>query len=233
MTMSGEEAIERRTEEARQEREHGVDFEETAREEATPAPEQAAGTAPAAKADVPPDEGGDESADGAGGAREEADVVEVDAAALRARIEELEALNRELSDRYVRLAADFDNFRRRARQNEEARVAAASEALMTDLLPILDNFHLAIAAAGDALNEPFGQGVTLIYQQLNDVLRRHGLEPIAAEGQPFDPNTMEAVATGKATEDIPDGHVVEEYRRGYKLKGKLLRPSQVKVAQAH
>lgn len=155
-----------------------------------------------------------------------------DVGALQQRIAELEALNQELSDRYVRLAADFDNFRRRTRQNEDAVRAAATEALMTDLLPILDNFSLAIAAAGDALGSPFGQGVNLIYQQINEVLAQHGLEPVAAQGHPFDPNTMEAVATEAATDEVPDGHVLEEFRRGYKLNGKLLRPSQVKVAQA-
>lgn len=150
---------------------------------------------------------------------------------LRRRVDELEALNRELTDRYLRLAADFDNFRRRTRQNEETLRAAATEALMVDLLPILDHLQLALAAAGEALESSFGRGVSLISQQLNEVLGRHGLEPVTAQGQPFDPQTMEAIATSAPTGDVPPGYVLEEYRRGYKLKGKLLRPSQVKVAQ--
>ncbi|REJ33302.1 MAG: nucleotide exchange factor GrpE [Bacillota bacterium] len=155
-----------------------------------------------------------------------------DEAALKQRIEELEALNRELSDRYVRLLADFDNFRRRTRQNEEAVRATAAEALIVDLLPVLDHLQMALAAAGDALEGPFGQGVKLIHQQLHDVLARHGLQAVEAQGRPFDPNTMEAVARAEPDENTPDGFVVEEYRRGYQLHGKLLRASQVKVAQA-
>lgn len=145
-----------------------------------------------------------------------------DLAALQRRVDELETLNRELSDRYVRLVAEFDNYRRRTRQNEDAVRATAAEALMVDLLPVLDNLQLAIGAAGDELSGPFGQGVSLISQQLSEVLSRHGLKRIDVEGQPFDPNTMEAVARGEPSDDVPEGHVIEEYRRGYKLREKLL-----------
>lgn len=177
-----------------------------------------------------PVEVSDDEVDASAGEGEE-DAVD-EAAALRERIDELEALNRELTDRYTRLLADFDNFRRRTRQHEEAVRAAAAEAVMTDLLPVLDHLHMALAAAGDALDGPFGQGVSLIHQQLNEILARHGLEPVPTVGQPFDPNTMEAVARAEPGDDAPAGHVIEEYRRGYQLNGKLLRASQVKVAQA-
>lgn len=172
------------------------------------------------------------SADAGLDAAEDADGTMDDVAVLQERIDELEALNRELTDRYTRLLAEFDNFRRRTRENEQAVRAVAAEALMTDLLPVLDHLHMAIAAAGDALSGPFGQGVNLIHQQLNEVLARHGLQPVATVGQPFDPNTMEAIARAEPTDDVPDGHVIEEFRRGYQLNGKLLRASQVKVAQA-
>lgn len=176
-------------------------------------------------------EGGSADGDSPGAALEGEDDGD-EAAILRERVEELEAHNRELSDRYVRLVAEFDNYRRRTRQNEAVIRATAAEALLVDLLPVLDNLQLAIDAAGDALQTPFGQGVSLISHQLGDVLGRHGLTPIVTQGQPFDPNTMEAVARAEPEGDVPDGHVVEEYRRGYKLHDKLLRASQVKVAQA-
>lgn len=185
---------------------------------------------PAGGPEGDPVEAAQSSADDAGDYGSGDDVGDV--SALRRRIGELETLNRELSDRYLRLVAEFDNYRRRARQNEETLRATATEALIVDLLPVLDHLHMAIAAAGEALSGPFGQGVSLIYQQLNETLARYGLQTVETKGRPFDPNTMEAVARAEPSEDTPEGHVVEEYRRGYHLNGKLLRASQVKVAQA-
>ncbi|MBO8141407.1 MAG: nucleotide exchange factor GrpE [Firmicutes bacterium] len=178
-------------------------------------------------ADAPaPDEAGEALA-GDGGAAEPVDVD-----ALQARVTDLEARERELTDRYVKLLAEFDNYRRRTRQEMEALRATAAEALLSDLLPIVDSLDQAVSAAGDDAEGPLGQGVKLIRQQLADVLARHGVEPIEAVGRPFDPHTMQAVAQAEPTEAVPDGHVLEEYRRGYRLQQKLLRPSLVKVAQA-
>lgn len=185
-----------------------------------------------AAADLDSAADGDETGNGNKTVNDDETVDAGDAESLQQRVDELEALNRDLSDRYMRLAAEFDNFRRRTRQNEQSIRATAAEAVLVDLLPVLDNLQLAIDAAGDAMKTPFGQGVSLIRQQLDDVLRGHGLTPIAATGQPFDPNTMEAVARAAPDDDVPDGHVIEEYRRGYKLHDKLIRASQVKVAQA-
>jgi len=242
MTVAGGDATERE-EVARQQAESGGAQAEVGGEQVQAGREEPeAGREPA-------DLGGAEEAAGAGDAsaagrgdepsaagsevQAGAEPAEADeTAALRRRVEELEALNRELNDQFLRLAADFDNFRRRVRQNEEAVRAAAAEALMKDLLPILDHLEMAVAAAGDLLETPFGQGVSLIRQQLLDVLARHGLEPLAAQGKPFDPQTMEAVAVDAATDNVPAGHVSAELRRGYKLNGKLLRPSLVKVAQS-
>lgn len=151
-------------------------------------------------------------------------------AELQQRVEELQAKERELSDRYVRLVAEFDNFRRRTRENEQAIRNTAAEAVIVELLPVIDNFEFALAAAEGNEDDPLAQGVTLIRQQLTDVLSRHGLAPIDAVGQPFDAASMEAVARAEATDDVEAGHVVAELRKGYKLHDKVLRPSQVTVA---
>lgn len=170
-----------------------------------------------------------ESAAGDGGAAPES---QPDVASLEDRIAALEARERELSDQYVRLLAEFDNYRRRTRQEMETLRATAAERLLADVLPVIDSLDHALAAAGGDAAGPLGQGVKLIRQQLLDVLARHGLAPIEAVGQPFDPNLMEAVAEAEPGDGAPPGYVVEEYRRGYRLHDKVLRPSLVKVAAA-
>ncbi|HEY8418800.1 MAG TPA: nucleotide exchange factor GrpE [Limnochordales bacterium] len=206
------------------------------------APAAGQGAAPDRETAVPSPEAGEEAASAAAGGSEgeaapgDAPPAEEDLAAeaarLRERVAALEARERELADQYVRLLAEFDNYRRRTRQEMETLRKTAAERLLADVLPVLDSLEHAIAAAGEAVETPLGQGVRLIRQQLGDVLARHGLMPIEAVGQPFDPNTMEAVAEAEPGEGAPAGHVVEEYRRGYRLHDKVLRPSLVKVAAA-
>lgn len=145
--------------------------------------------------------------------------------------EEAEARYKELSDRYLRLAADFDNFRRRTRQNEAAVREQAAANLIQDLLPIIDNLQLALAKV-DVSDDAFAAGVVLIEQQLMAALQNHGVRVIETAGQPFDPNFMEAVAQVDAQGQAEPGHVVEELRRGYLLHDKVLRPAQVVVAQS-
>lgn len=164
--------------------------------------------------------------------QEAAGPASPDLGQLQARIAQLEARERELADQYVRLLAEFDNYRRRTRQEMEALRLTAAERLIVDMLPVMDGLDQALAAAGEDAASPLGQGVRLIRQQLADVLARHGLTPIEAVGRPFDPNTMEAVAEAEPGEGAPPGYVVEEYRRGYRLHNKVLRPSLVKVAAA-
>jgi len=176
---------------------------------------------------------------GTGGEAEPAAVLDgpamepaADVTLLRERVAALETRERELSDQYVRLLAEFDNYRRRTRQEMDSLRLAAAERLITDVLPVLDSLDHALAAAGEDAASPLGQGVRLIRQQLADVLARHGVDVIDAVGQPFDPNLMEAVAQVEADDGTPPGHVVEELRRGYRLHGKVLRPSLVKVKSA-
>jgi molecular chaperone GrpE len=141
----------------------------------------------------------------------------------------------DLHDRLLRTAAEFDNFRKRTeRERRELHEAAAAD-LIRDLLPVVDDLERALAAApadrGADTLEGFREGVELIHRQVLDVLRRRGVQPIETEGQPFDPNWHEAVVYESA-DGRPDGEIIGEVRRGYRLGQRLLRPSMVRVAKA-
>ncbi len=159
---------------------------------------------------------------------------------LEEKVARLTREREELADLARRLQADFDNFRRRTREEmgELRRTAAAD--LIRELLPALDNLERALAAAGQGGDvETLRQGVALTRDQLFAALAGAGLEPVAAVGQRFDPALHEALERvddgppaggpeeGGAPEEL---EVVEEFRRGYLVRGKLLRPSLVKVA---
>jgi molecular chaperone GrpE len=133
-------------------------------------------------------------------------------------------------EQYLRLQADFDNFKRRVEREREENERYAAAGVVGRLLPILDNFERAVSASpGDDENGTFRDGVVLIFRQLLDELRREGLESIDTIGQPFDPHLHEAVATDHES-GLPSHTVVEELRRGYILRGRVLRPALVKVA---
>jgi molecular chaperone GrpE len=125
-----------------------------------------------------------------------------------------------------RVAADFENFRKRAVRDRDEIVERASQRLVASLLPVLDSFDAAVAADQDQGPERVMAGMRSIQQQFMAVLQAEGLEPIQAVGRPFDPEQHEAVAGGG------DGHLVvtSEARRGYTLKGRVLRPALVEVA---
>ncbi len=131
---------------------------------------------------------------------------------------------------FLRLQADFENFKKRVeRDRESLRVQAAGD-LITRLLPVLDNFERAISSAPKNDEERrFLEGVGLIFRQLLDELRKDGLAAIETLGQPFDPTLHEAVATDAAS-GLPSNTIVEEVERGYCLQGQLIRPAKVKVA---
>lgn len=152
--------------------------------------------------------------------------------AVRAALEEAEAYRREAEEtrqRLLRLQADYDNFRRRTRQEKEEMAKYASQQLVEKLLPVLDNFERALSAAHSAADlDSFAKGVDMIYRQLSDVLAQEGLEPIKAVGEPFDPELHQAVMRVES-EEHGDNIIVEELQRGYRLKEKVLRPSMVKV----
>lgn len=133
-------------------------------------------------------------------------------------------------DRFLQLAADFENFKRQAARRETETRERAARSILEDLLPVLDNFERALDAARNARDvESVRVGVEFIAQQLRDALKNHGVEPIQAQGQPFDPLHHEALEEVSGSEQ-PEGTVVEEAQRGYSFKGHVLRPSLVRVA---
>jgi molecular chaperone GrpE len=127
-----------------------------------------------------------------------------------------------------RVAADYENFRKRAQRERDEIVLRSSQALIQELLPVLDSFDGALASATASGDHQLLAGLRSTYQLLVDVLVRAGLEPIAALGLPFDPTMHEAVSGGGS------GHLVvtAEMRRGYALRGRVIRPSLVEVAVA-
>ncbi len=134
-----------------------------------------------------------------------------------------------LFDRLARLQAEFDNYRKRAaKENTEFRDYALAD-VAKSLLPVNDNFSLALKNAG-AKPEDFRKGVELIHKQLQDVLQKMNVQRIAAQGQPFDPRLHEAIEMVEST-DAEDNHVLEELQPGYRIKERLLRPAMVRVAK--
>ena len=150
----------------------------------------------------------------------------------RQKSESISRLSEERTDLYdklLRKQAEFENFRKRGeREMQEAYVRARAD-LLSDLLPVLDNFDLAVQHADTSNPDAVREGVHLIHKQLFDSLFRLGLEPIEADGQPFDPELHEAVAT-EPTDEAPDHTVLIVLQRGYRLGDRLLRPARVKVA---
>jgi molecular chaperone GrpE len=126
-----------------------------------------------------------------------------------------------------RLQADFENYRKRVVREQTALVERASEGLIEQLLPVLDNFELALRSIGEE-HEQVRKGVELVYAELLSVLEREGLERIEAVGAPFDPNEHEAVMQEDGDGD-GEPVVGDVFRTGWKLKGRVLRPSMVKV----
>jgi molecular chaperone GrpE len=134
-------------------------------------------------------------------------------------------------DLALRSQADFDNFRKRAAREKEDAIKFANSTFLEKLIPILDNFDLGLTAAkSDEASASILAGMTMVQKQLHDLLRDVGVQPIAAEGNKFDPNQHEALAQ-EPSENVPEGHVVRELRKGYKLKDRLLRPANVIVSK--
>ena len=151
---------------------------------------------------------------------------------LQARVEELAAQNAALQDEVLRKAAEFENFRKRMFRDKEEAIRYANAALLSDVLPIIDDFERAIqTAAGAEAFAAFHEGVSLIEKQLVSILERNwGLKRFSAEGEIFDPQQHEAIAA-EETDRHEDPIVLEEYQRGYLLHDRVLRPAKVKVAK--
>ena len=136
-------------------------------------------------------------------------------------------------DRLLRTTADFDNFKKRAAREKIEAAQYATFSLLQKVLPVLDNFEMALAAAQNAKGDKLAamqSGVLMIQQQLKSALAETGLEEIVAVGQPFDPNFHEAVSEQESAE-VAEGNVLQQLRKGYKFKDRLLRPATVIVAK--
>lgn len=165
----------------------------------------------------------------------DAQSTALDQAAELAKLREsLEAKEKEANenyDRYVRQVAELENFRKRANRERDEAIRFANEALVKDLLPIVDNLERAVAHAKDGGNgKPLVEGVEMVLRGFFDTLAKHGVVPIAAVGQRFDPEKHEAMAQIESGTYEPDT-VVEEYHKGYLLRDRLLRPALVSVAK--
>jgi molecular chaperone GrpE len=154
-------------------------------------------------------------------------AVTEDAVSEEDEVAELRREIADLRDRSVRTLADFDNYRKRAERERRDAVRYAASAPLGDLLEVLDNLERALAAGGSA--DDLKLGVEMTLRQLEDVLRRHGIEGVPAAGQRFDPAHHEAVSR-LVDPDVEAPTVVEELQRGYRLHDRLLRPARVVVA---
>ncbi len=136
-------------------------------------------------------------------------------------------------ERLLRTTADFENFKKRAVRERDEALKFANEALIKKLVTVLDNFDMALAAAGpppaDA-GQSLQTGVAMIHQQLRNALLEAGLEEVDATGREFDPRWHEAVAQQDSA-DVPEGRVLQQLRKGYKMRDRLIRPATVVVAR--
>ena len=165
-------------------------------------------------------------------------VVPVDVATITP--EQLEELKQRAAkadenwDRLLRTTADFDNYKKRAAREKQEAIKFANENLVSKLITVLDALDMALAATQNAhtdSQQSLLAGINMVYQQLKSTLAEAGLEEIDAAGKPFDPNLHEAVSQ-KETTEVPEDHVAEQMRKGYKLRDRLLRPATVVVAKS-
>ena len=179
--------------------------------------ERSEDAAPPGESAPPPDD--EQPAEGGDGSRSEADDVD------RLRRE-----HDEYYERLIRTTADFDNYRKRTDRERRESTEHAALDLLTDLLPLVDDLERALAANVQD-GEAYRRGVEIIHKQLLDLMTKRGVAPIEALGADFDPNLHQAVAH-EPSEAHRDGEIIEELRRGYTLRERLLRASMVKVAKA-
>jgi len=159
--------------------------------------------------------------------------TESDASTYTAQAEELEQLKiqaEENHQRYLRTQADFDNFRRRARQEKEDLAKYASQKLVENLVPIIDNFDRAIQSSKETQDfDALAKGIDMVFRQFEGVLQSEGVKQIESIGQPFNPEFHQAVMQVES-EEHEEGIVVEELQKGYMLNDRVIRPAMVKVS---
>jgi molecular chaperone GrpE len=133
-------------------------------------------------------------------------------------------------DLALRSQADFENYKKRAAREKEEAIKYANSSLLEKLIAIVDNFELGLEAArAEGEKSPIFSGMRMVLKQLSDFLAENGLQPIDATGTKFDPNLHEAIAH-EPSDEVPEGTVIRQMRRGYKMKHHLLRPSSVVVS---
>lgn len=146
-------------------------------------------------------------------------------------LEKVKQEKEELNQRLLRLQADYDNFRRRTQKEKEADRKYKAQDLVSELLPALDNFERAFKIElSDETAKGFVDGVRMVYRQLQDALRKEGVEEIPTEGETFDPYQHQAVMQVE-DENFESNVIIEELQKGYKLKDRVIRPAMVKVNQ--
>ncbi len=160
----------------------------------------------------------------------EGEAQESPTASLEAKIAELESAVAESKDRHLRLAADFDNYKKRMRQELMETIQHASSELIGRLLPVLDDLHNVLDHEPQGIDPSWIKGLELSVRKLEEALGTHGLQPIESVGARFDPKLHEAVAQEESAEH-PEDTVVSELRRGYRVRDRVVRPALVKVAR--
>lgn len=154
----------------------------------------------------------------------------VEAAAASAAIDQVQADLERFRDLALRSQADFENYRKRAIREKDEAVRFANLSLVEKIVPVLDSFELGLAAAKSSESAAsILSGMEMVKRQLEDVLHQFGVESLDATGQPFDPNMHEAVAQ-EPSSDVPEGSVVRQLRKGYKLRERLVRAALVVVS---
>ena len=162
--------------------------------------------------------------------RDEGERPEALVALYQGKIAELESELAEMKDKYLRLAADFDNFKKRARQDQLEIVQHASAELIARLLPVLDDMQNVLDHKPAGVDSSWVKGLELSVRKLEDALGTHGLQPIESVGARFDPKMHEAVGHEESSEH-PEDTVVSELRRGYRIRDRVVRPALVKLAR--
>lgn len=163
----------------------------------------------------------DQVMDAAPEATPDGEIAEVDFQAEAAKLKDLA----------LRARADLDNFRKRSLREKEDAIRYANNGLLEKLLPVIDNFELGIDAARNATDAASVlQGMSMVHRQLQDFIRSQGLEEVPADGEAFDPNKHDAVSQEFSAE-VPEGKVIRQVRKGYKLKDRLLRAASVIVSK--
>ena len=178
-------------------------------------------------ADAAEDAADDVRAETSEGSREGTEEAENGADDPVKRAEKLEADLAEKDAQMLRLRADFDNFRRRSAKEREELAAVVTQGILTDMLPLLDNFERALLAEGSDLDS-FRAGVSMIYKQMQEALAKNGLEVIDTKDKKFDPKFHQAVMRVQDPEK-EDDTIEQELQKGYMAKGRVIRPSMVQV----